>query len=166
MFYQAKILCQKAIFPPLLALALLWSGSWCGTALLESRGGPKAKEMILYTTEEIRSANQVFFEKKTYQILYDYAVAFLDSAIAFDFVPEFHAASLWGLILHLPQGVQITHIQFSQHAMHLSVSAESPQQLVSLMEYLQNCEQYADVSFSPDPDASHAYAGDLTLTFR
>lgn len=80
------------------ALVLLWSGSLCANALLDSHGGPKAKEILLQTGEEIRSANQLLFEKKTYQIIYDYSIAFLDSAIAFDFLPTYDIDGLWGLI--------------------------------------------------------------------
>ena len=54
----------RILLPPVLALAVLWGGSFCANALLDSQGGPKAKELLLQTGEEIRSANQLLFEKK------------------------------------------------------------------------------------------------------
>ena len=68
----------RILLPPVLALAVLWGGSFCANALLDSQGGPKAKELLLQTGEEIRSANQLLFEKKTYQIICDYSIAFLE----------------------------------------------------------------------------------------
>ncbi len=40
------------------------AAAFCANALLDSQGGPKAKELLLQTGEEIRSANQLLFEKK------------------------------------------------------------------------------------------------------
>ncbi|MDD3193780.1 MAG: hypothetical protein PHE47_08030 [Oscillospiraceae bacterium] len=154
------------ILPPVLALALLWGGSFCASALLDSQGGPKAKEILLHTGEEIRSANQLFFEQKTYQIIYDYSIAFLDSAIAFDFVPDYDVNGLWGLIQHLPPDVQLEKIWFSHHSVSFSVHTDSPPQLVAFLEYLQNCEQYSAVSFSPNVQSSYPSAGEFCCLFR
>ena len=137
----------RILLPPVLALAVLWGGSFCANALLDSQGGPKAKELLLQTGEEIRSANQLLFEKKTYQIICDYSIAFLDSAIAFDFLPNYDIGGLWGLIQHLPRNVQIEKIWFSYNAVSFSVSTDSPQQLMVLLEYLQSSEQYSTVFF-------------------
>ena len=77
----------RILLPPVLALVLLWSGSLCANALLDSHGGPKAKEILLQTGEEIRSANQLLFEKKTYQIIYDYSIAFWTARSPLIFCP-------------------------------------------------------------------------------
>lgn len=77
----------RILLPPVLALAVLWGGSFCATALLDSQGGPKAKELLLQTGEEIRSANQLLFEKKTYQIICDYSIAFWSVPLPLTFCP-------------------------------------------------------------------------------
>ena len=155
----------RILLPLLLALALLWGGSFCANTLLDSQSGPKAKQILLQTGEEIRSANQLLFEKKTYRIIYDYSIAFLDSAIAFDFLPNYDLRGLWGLIQHLPHNVQIEKIRFSHHAVSFSVSTDSPQQLKTLLEYLQNCEQYSTVFFYPDSQSSSAFSGEFCCYF-
>lgn len=156
---------SRILFPPILALAIIWSGGICANMLLASRSGPKAKEMILQTGEEIRSANQLLFEKRTYQIFYDYSIAFLDSAIAFDFFPNYDAAGLWNFIQHLPQEVQVEKILFSYNAVSFFVTTDSPQQLLSLLEYLQNCEQYSAVFFYPDTLSPSPFAGEFCCYF-
>ena len=155
----------RILLPPVLALALLWSGSLCANALLDSHGGPKAKEILLQTGEEIRSANQLLFEKRTYQIIYDYSIAFLDSAIAFDFLPTYDIDGLWGLIQHLPRDMQIEKIWFSYNAVSFSVSTDSAQALLSFLEYLQNCEQYSTVFFYPDSQSSSPFVGEFCCYF-
>ena len=119
----------------------------------------------MQTGEEIRSANQLLFEKKTYQIICDYSIAFLDSAIAFDFLPNYDIGGLWGLIQHLPRNVQIEKIWFSYNAVSFSVSTDSPQQLMVLLEYLQSSEQYSTVFFYPDSQSSSPYAGEFCCYF-
>lgn len=80
----------RILLPPVLALAVLWGAAFAQMLWLDSQGGPKAKELLLQTLdEEIRSTNQLLFEKKTYQIICDYSIALLDSAIAFDFLPNY-----------------------------------------------------------------------------
>lgn len=155
----------RILLPPVLALAVLWGGSFCANALLDSQGGPKAKELLLQTGEEIRSANQLLFEKKTYQIICDYSIAFLDSAIAFDFLPNYDIGGLWGLIQHLPRNVQIEKIWFSYNAVSFSFSTDSPQQLMVLLEYLQSSEQYSTVFFYPDSQSCSPYAGEFCCYF-
>lgn len=83
---------------------------WIATA------DPRPRKSFCRPAEEIRSANQLLFEKKTYQIIYDYSIAFLDSAIAFDFLPTYDIDGLWGLIQHLPRDMQIEKIWFSYNA--------------------------------------------------
>ena len=155
----------RIFFPPVLALAIIWSGSICAHALLASRGGPKAKEMILQTGEEIRSANQLLFEKRTYQIFYNYSIAFLDSAIAFDFFPNYDAGGLWNFIQHLPQDVQVEKIWLSYNAVSFFISSDSPQQLLMLLEYLQNCEQYSAVFLYTDTVSDAPIAGEFCCYF-
>ncbi len=156
---------SRIFFPPLLALAVIWCGGFCANALLASQGGPRAKQMILQTGQEIRSANQLLFEKKTYRIFYDYSIAFLDSAIAFDFFPNYDAAGLWSLIQHLPPQVQVEKIHFSYNAVSYFIATDSPAQLLTLLEYLQNCEQYSAVFFYPDSLSSAPFAGEFCCYF-
>lgn len=155
----------RIFFPPVLALAIIWSGGICANALLASQGGPKAKEMLLQTGEEIRSANQLLFEKRTYRIFYDYSIAFLDSAIAFDFFPNYDAVGLWNLIQHLPREVQVEKILFSYNAVSFFIAADSPKHLLTLLEYLQNCEQYSAVFFYPDTLSAASFAGEFCCYF-
>ncbi len=155
----------RVFFPPVLALAIIWGGGVCANALLASQGGPKAKEMILQTGQEIRSANQLLFEKRTYRIFYDYSIAFLDSAIAFDFFPNYDPAGLWKLIQHLPQQVQVEKILFSYNSVSFFIATDSPQQLLALLEYLQNCEQYSAVFFYPDTLSSVPFSGEFCCYF-
>ena len=105
----------RILLPPVLALAVLWGGSFCANALLDSQGGPKA--------------------------------------------------GLWGLIQHLPRNVQIEKIWFSYNAVSFSVSTDSPQQLMVLLEYLQSSEQYSTVFFYPDSQSSSPYAGEFCCYF-
>lgn len=154
-------LLRDIIAPPLLALLLLAGGSLAAQGVLQSRGGPKAKEILLQTGLEIRSANQILFEEKTYRILYDYSIAYLDSMIAFDFMPDYNLSGLIGILQHLPPDVEIQKIWFSYNSVSFQVSGSSVQQLVLFQEYLQNCEQYSTIFFYPDSASNDPFSGEF-----
>lgn len=155
----------RAVLPVLLAVLLMIAGVFCARLFLDSQGGPAAKEILVQTGREIRTANQILFEQKTYQIVYDYFVAFLDSAIAFDFVPNFNIGGLISLVQHTPAEIEIRQILFTHDYICLEINATSAQQLLVFQEYLTNCEHYSSIYFDPNSDSDLPYAGSFYCHF-
>lgn len=155
----------RFLLPVLLAAVLLFAGVFCAELLLNGQGGPAAKEMILQTGQEIRNANELLFEKKTYRIIYDYGVALLDSAIAFDFLPQVRPASLVGLLQNLPKNIEIQNIWFTFNSINFQVYSTTPEALLFLQNYLTNCEQYSSILFSPDAETETGFSGSFCCYF-
>ncbi len=153
------------VLAPVLATVLLWIGCTGADALLSSRGGPKTKEFLNQTEEEIRATNRFLLEKKTYQIIYDYTISFLDSTIAFDFVPSFDVKGLYNLIRYLPQGAQVNKIEFTNDAVNYYICCQSSEELIETWTLLRNCEQYSSVSFSPAQTEVEKYSGVFCCNF-
>jgi hypothetical protein len=138
----------SVFFPFLLIFCILASGTLLAMQSTSHGREPAVLQIINSTDVALESANHTLLQKHTYTALWKFGVAFLQAAIDFEFIPQFHWQSLWEVLQALPPEDELRVSGFTVEAKSLQIhcTASGPEARSRFCFALQNSRHLSRVS--------------------
>lgn len=139
---------SSILAPLLLILCIIFSGTLLAMQSTSHGKEPAVLQIINSTDVALEDANHALLQKSTYIALWRFGVAFLQAAIDFEFIPQFHPQSLWEILLAIPPGQEMEIQSFTVESRSLQIHcvASSPEARSRFCLTLQNSRHLSRVS--------------------